>query len=101
MATSQGAGGSGRRPFRPRSLPGDFIEYLVRLGKQPSGALVALVTFALAVASGIRGHSIGLPAWAWGLLSEGGLVVAGFLDWRAHQKMPDGHAQWLKQIAAS
>jgi hypothetical protein len=79
----------------------DAAEYLWRLVKQPIGSVLAFATFVLALVSAAKGHPILLAPWAWALLAEGGLVVAGFLDWRVARQMAPGHAQWIQSIATS
>jgi hypothetical protein len=79
----------------------DAADYAVRLARQRAGSLVGLLGFALALVSGAIGHTVGLPAWAWGLVAEGGLVLAGFLDWRTSRRMPPEHLAWLKEVAGS
>lgn len=79
----------------------DAWAYAVRLARQPIGSLLAAVAFILALVSAVEGHSIALAPWAWALVAEGSLVLAGFLDWRASQTVPEEHARMLREIVIS
>ncbi len=82
----------------------DTGTYIRRLARWRSFAgLPGVAGLVLAVVSAVQHHAIGITAWAWLAIGLGGVVIAGFVEWRSivRRPMPAEHADELREIAES
>jgi len=80
----------------------DLTTYIRRLARWRSFAgLPGVAGLVLAVISAVQHHAIGIVAWAWLAIGLGGVVIAGFVEWRSiiRRPMPPEHADELREIA--
>jgi len=78
----------------------DLVAYVWHMGHRWLGTAITGISVVLAVATDIRHHSIGLPVWGWALVAMGGIVIAGFLEWRTLYHHPE-HVAKIRRIAES
>jgi hypothetical protein len=76
----------------------DFFLYLGKAAQRWVGSAIALASVLLVILSDLRGHTLGLPIWAWGLIAMGGVLIAGFTEWRALHHNPE-HIARIRNIA--
>jgi hypothetical protein len=78
----------------------DLAAYIWRMAHRWLAVAVTIASFILIVLSDIRHRSIGLPIWGWGLVAMGGIVIAGFLEWRTLFHRPE-HVAKIRKVAES
>ena len=78
----------------------DLAAYITKMARSRVAAALTVVSLILAILSDVLNHPIGLPVWGWALVAMGGVVIAGFLEWRTLYHRPE-HVAKIRKVAES